>query len=110
LLVPNLTGVIAVASGGFHTCALLTGGMVECWGQGQFGALGNGTTTDSLIPAPVSNLSGVSAIAGGFESTCALLTSGTVECWGFSGDGELGNGNSTGPDTCGGSPCSMTPT
>jgi alpha-tubulin suppressor-like RCC1 family protein len=91
----NLVGVTAMAAGAAHTCGLLAGGTVECWGYNQHGELGNGTTTSSApyaIPTPVavSNLAGVTAIAAGSHA-CALLSSGAVECWGDNRYGALGN-------------------
>ena len=32
---------IGIAAGPSHTCTLLVGGSVKCWGQNQFGQLGN---------------------------------------------------------------------
>jgi hypothetical protein len=61
--------VQAITAGFDVSCALKTGGAVVCWGRNLNGALGNGGTTDSSVPVPVSGLSsGVSAIAPG----CAL--------------------------------------
>ena len=51
---------------------MLSDGTVRAWGDNGFGELGNGTTTNSSTPVPVSGLTGVTAIAGGFLNGYAL--------------------------------------
>jgi len=86
-------GVIAVTAGGGHTCALTTAGAVKCWGENDYGQLGDGTKANRTVPAPVSGLtSGVTAIAAGGQHTCALTRRGAVRCWGRNLAGQLGDG------------------
>jgi alpha-tubulin suppressor-like RCC1 family protein len=47
------SGVAAIATVGWHTCALTTDGRVKCWGANQYGQLGDGTTTRRLTPINV---------------------------------------------------------
>ncbi len=84
-------GVKAVATGYAHSCALTTKGKVWCWGDNNYGQLGDNTTTDSLKPVAVYKLTGVKSISAGDYTTCALTTKGTVKCWGYGANGELGN-------------------
>ncbi|HEX4490795.1 MAG TPA: hypothetical protein VH914_06280 [Acidimicrobiia bacterium] len=86
-------GVSAVTGGDVHTCALTNAGAVDCWGSDSNGRLGDGGTTQSSVPLPVSGLgSGVEQISAGVAHTCALTVAGAVECWGSNHDGQLGDG------------------
>lgn len=91
--------VIEIALGAFHTCALIDGGTVRCWGSGEHGRLGLGDTEtigDNEVPssAPIVDVGGVvSHISAGFSHSCALLQRGTVRCWGNGAYGQLGYGN-----------------
>jgi alpha-tubulin suppressor-like RCC1 family protein len=90
--VKSLSGAIRLSSGSYHTCAVLTGGAIDCWGDNQWGQLGNGTLANANVPSPVKAISNATAVAGGEEYTCAALSSGHIECWGRNYWDQLGNG------------------
>ena len=86
-------GVAAIAAGQAHTCAVTMAGGVLCWGWNASGQLGDETTADHVVPAPVSGLGGgVAAVAAGERHTCALTAGGSVACWGSYGWGQIGDG------------------
>jgi alpha-tubulin suppressor-like RCC1 family protein len=93
------SGVIAIAAGDNHTCAVTTAGGVECWGDNARGELGNGGTANTDTPVAVSGLSGVTKVTAGDLHTCALTSAGAVDCWGANSSGQLGNGTMTDSDT-----------
>jgi alpha-tubulin suppressor-like RCC1 family protein len=65
-------------------------GSVRCWGDNQYGQLGDGTTTARARPVTVPGIRDAAAIVAGEGHTCALLGDGTVRCWGRNADGQLG--------------------
>jgi len=78
---------------GGHSCAVLTGGTIKCWGSNRYGQLGNGApAVSSAVPVQVSGITNAIQVSVGGAYTCAVLNSGAVKCWGINDYGQLGNG------------------
>jgi alpha-tubulin suppressor-like RCC1 family protein len=91
--VVGLPPAVAIAAGYNHSCALVAGGLVYCWGWNAGGQLGDGTRLDKSQPTAVSGLSEAVAIAGGGFHSCAQTRTGSVLCWGSNDSGQLGDGS-----------------
>jgi len=94
----SLAGVTAISGGGSHTCALISGGTVDCWGDGTYGEIGANGGGYKITPVTVPGLSGVAQVVTGKYFSCALI-SGQVTCWGSNGNHQFGNGSSSGGST-----------
>jgi hypothetical protein len=92
IAVPGVAGVLAMATGAFHTCAVMQDHTVTCWGENSSGQLGDGTMVASPTPVAVAGLSNAVAIAAGGAHTCAVLSDGSARCWGDGYKGQLGDG------------------
>ncbi len=95
--------VAAVTAGNAHTCALLEGGLIKCWGRGKAGQLGLGDMLsrgdepgemgDALPPTDLAPGKAVTAISAGYGHNCARLEGGSVQCWAYNNVGQLGLGD-----------------
>ncbi len=96
ILVPvqvvDITNAVALGAGESHNCAVLATGAMRCWGSGDNGQLGDGSSTTSASPLAVSGITTAIGVSGGSNHTCAVLSAGGVRCWGLNGFGQLGNG------------------
>jgi len=79
----------------WQTCGVAIGGAAYCWGNNGSGRLGNGSTTNSNTPVPVSGGLIFANVSTGFNSTCGLTVTGAAYCWGDNTYGELGTGSTT---------------
>jgi alpha-tubulin suppressor-like RCC1 family protein len=82
---------VAVSAGGEHTLALTDEGEVYAWGSNVDGQLGDGTTTDSILPVRVAGLTGITLIsAGGSYGLAYRASDGALFGWGSNARGEIG--------------------
>ena len=92
VLVPDLSDVVGLTLGDWHTCAVLLDGTVRCWGNNGTGSLGDGTREDSTTPVTVLGITTAVFIEAALGHTCAILADRTVRCWGRNVTGTLGDG------------------
>jgi alpha-tubulin suppressor-like RCC1 family protein len=93
--VPGITSATSVAAGAFHTCARLADATLRCWGDGEYGELGDGSGLPSLAPVTVTGITTATSIVANRYQTCASLAEGSLRCWGQNGWGQLGDGTTT---------------
>jgi alpha-tubulin suppressor-like RCC1 family protein len=89
-----LGGATRISVGWTHSCAIVQGGSVACWGSNEQGQLGRGIAVDSGLvadehPAQIGGLGVVTAIASGVTHTCAIIGA-EVWCWGDNRGGAIG--------------------
>ena len=88
------SGVTAVAAGGTHTCAVVSGG-VKCWGNNSVGQVGNSDSNSYYTPVQaIAAGSDVTSVDAGSAHSCAVVKGG-VQCWGDNSFGEVGDGTTT---------------
>ena len=91
---------VAVSASSSHTCAVLAGGSVKCWGGLGLG-LGDsvsrgdnpGEMGDSLPIVDLGAGQTALALTVSFLGSCARLQDDSVKCWGFNDAGQLGLGD-----------------
>lgn len=90
----NYGNFIGVTTGVGFSCGINENGDVWCFGNNNFGTLGNGTTVQSNTMVKVKSLDKPAKriFASSIWSICALLIDGSVKCWGRNYAGQLGDG------------------
>ena len=92
-----LTDVVAITTAdnpqsNLHACALHEDQTISCWGDGDWGKLGQGEMSNHYLPVKVPRITDAVAVSAGGEHTCALHSDGGVSCWGLNSTGQLGDG------------------
>lgn len=110
-------GIVEIAMGWYHICALDGQGNVFCWGSNGAGECGlpSNNPTQENFPQPISGINVGSQkpihISSGGYTVCAVVSDGVaannlVRCWGFGGGGERGD-SSTNTSNTPGSVCKI---
>jgi alpha-tubulin suppressor-like RCC1 family protein len=97
---PAGTVIKSVTAGWQNGYAVTSTGAVYAWGDGEFGALGNSTTSDSDVPVAVQLPAGtkITSLYAQDYGALALTSARTVLGWGYGSDGELGDGTTSSSD------------
>lgn len=83
--------VAEVVAGERHTCVRLDTGVVECFGRGDDGAIGDGGYENRAVPTAVLGVSDAIDLDAELSS-CVVESGGRVACWGPNARGQLGDG------------------
>ena len=108
-LVDSATSPVAVAlavsdraeevfSGERHSCAILNGGTLKCWGDNTYGQTGRGGIAYSPIAVNLGTNTVLQLTTGTYH-TCAVLDNHKLKCWGHNSHGQLGLGDTTNRST-----------
>jgi alpha-tubulin suppressor-like RCC1 family protein len=82
------SGVVSVSLGFSKSCAILSSGIVKCWGW-------IGLDHFSDFPTEMNGLNQATSVAAGGGHVCAAILDGGVKCVGENSSGQLGNGKTT---------------
>ena len=87
---PTSTAITA-SPDGYFGCAVATSGRVWCWGESLYGAVGNGSFSETVTtPTLVSSTLNFKALVSTIGTNCGLTTGGLAYCWGDGRRGEIG--------------------
>ena len=98
--IPAGVTLIQIITGSNNTCALGSNSKAYCWGNGDYGVIGNGVINNYSFPVAVHQgeiPTGITLmqISIGENHICALGSDGKAYCWGKNDNGQLGNNNAT---------------
>ena len=110
--VDSVPPLASISVGLYHTCGLTGAGEAYCWGDGDFGVLGDTArgvcfATSYLFadypcserPVRVAGGLRFASISAGSNLTCALTRDGDAYCWGDNRHGSFGDGTANGSVT-----------
>lgn len=85
-----------IAAAGVSTCGITDTDDAYCWGHGEAGQLGTGSTSDVSTPSLVAGGLKWKTISRGVDyHVCGITNEGKAYCWGLGEYGQLGHGMTT---------------
>ena len=89
---PPPSTAVSIASGYYHSLAVLSDGTIKSWGSDSSGQLGNDAAYENQpTPVDVAGINNAIAVAAGSDHSLALLADGTIKSWGSDYVGQLGD-------------------
>jgi alpha-tubulin suppressor-like RCC1 family protein len=87
---------VTISNSHDHACAIAVTRAVWCWGEGEYGRLGNNSGSDQSSAVEVQRSTGgslgsITHIATAEAHTCARQSNSTLWCWGRNGAGQIGD-------------------
>ena len=94
MIVPNDEKLFLISTGWYHTCVITISGKTWCFGRGDFGELGTGTTLGGKTYRTPFVPSGTQfkTLSAALGTTCAIDQVDKVWCWGGLNWGTSGTG------------------
>ena len=89
---PEDCGVVDIAAGATHSCAVLADGSVWCWGARDGHRMGG--TGDVSEPVMLPDVNTAVAVAAGRHHTCIQTVLDEILCWGANSYGQVGEAQS----------------
>ena len=80
-------------AGAYFTCGVTTDGAAYCWGQGEFGQMGDGDFAERRTPVAVGGGVLFDRLTAGYSHACAETESNALYCWGNNIYGMVGDGS-----------------
>lgn len=87
---------VSLSNGSNHSgCAIKSDDTVWCWGSNSYGNLGDGTTTQRIVPTAISGGGSWRLVEAGNMHSCGIKSDNTAWCWGYNSEGQLNDGTTT---------------
>jgi cysteine-rich repeat protein len=90
--VVGLSGVLDLSTGRSHSCVVVEGGDVWCWGYGGYRVQGSEFDRSQGLAHRIPGIEGAVEVGAGQHYSCVRTAAGAIGCWGRDHRGQLGNG------------------